>query len=376
LANRSADFNYKVALAEGLKKLQAGRLRQAEEQFRYLVKHFPSAEGGYRGLAKVLVEQEDRSSAMRMLLDGGAALAKAGNRESAIAVYKEAVALDGNDLGAHRRLAAALMLAGDQEGAAHEYVRYINNAVAGNDIARAKSEAAYALERLGGNREVAAAARSAGADVPVMPVAPPEDRAALMKSTFGMDLPPADAMPMAPQRWDGPIPEAPPPQSAKEQKSSWDAPPPLTSTHGRAETVLPARAVGESDPWASTDAAAQGAAMPSAGEAVPADADASTVEAQAAKLIASGDPRGGEHAIEAARRYIAEGHIDAASDLLLQLVAKGVAGHDAQRLLIDVTKSLGKNEMTKTKMKLLVEALKLDGRAELAAEVEQQAQAS
>lgn len=375
MANRSADFNYKVALAEGLKKLQAGRLRQAEEQFRYLVKHFPSAEGGYRGLAKVLVEQEDRSSAMRMLLDGGSALAKAGNRESAIAVYKEAVALDPNDLAAHRRLAAALMLAGDNESAAHEYVRFINSAVATNDVARAQSEAAYALERLGGNREVADAARSAGAEVPDMPAQMPEDRAALMKSTFGVTLPPADvsAAPTAPQRWDGPLPEEPAAAPATEAKSSWDTPPPLASTHGRAETVIPARASGESDPWRT--AAPDAATAPSA-EPVPADADASTVEAQAAQYIASGDPRGGEQAIEAARRYIADGRIDAASDLLLQLVAKGVAGHDAQRLLIDVTKRLGKSEMTKTKMKLLAEALKLDGNAELAAEVEQLAEAS
>ena len=61
------DFNYKVALASGLKSLQAGRLRQAEEQFRYLVEKFPGSPGGYRGLAKVLVELEDRS--VRMLFD-------------------------------------------------------------------------------------------------------------------------------------------------------------------------------------------------------------------------------------------------------------------------------------------------------------------
>ena len=49
------DFNYKVALASGLKSLQGGRLRQAEVQFRYLVTKFPGADGGYRGLAKVLM---------------------------------------------------------------------------------------------------------------------------------------------------------------------------------------------------------------------------------------------------------------------------------------------------------------------------------
>src|SRR5438445_13117898 len=113
MASKSSDFNYKVALASGLKSLQGGRFRQAEEQFRYLMSHSPGAEGGYRGLAKVLVEQEDRPAALRILLDGGAALAKAQQRTGAIAIYREAVALAPADLTAHRRLAAALALGGD-----------------------------------------------------------------------------------------------------------------------------------------------------------------------------------------------------------------------------------------------------------------------
>jgi len=395
LASRSADFNYKVALAEGLKKLQAGRLRQAEEQFRYLVKNFPGAEGGYRGLARVLVEQEDRSGAMRMLLDGGAALAKADRRENAIALYREAVALDASDLTAHRRLAAALQIAGAQEDAAHEYVRFINNAMNKNDTSRAQSEAAYALERMPRSREVIEVARAAGIDAPEpppMPAATSDDRAALMHSTFGTFAPamdtaepkaqepssamaqppatPADQQPSMPMsRWDGPVeatPKAPAPQ-----KDAWSSPPPLATTHGRAETVVPAR-TSDGDPWA---AAEPEPAPAEPLEPIDANADAAMVEAQAVRFLAQGDPRGGEHAIEAARRYIAEGHVDAASDLLLNLVATGVAGHEAQRLLIEVTKSLGKKEVAKTKMKLLVEMLRLDGRQELAAEVEQLAEA-
>jgi len=383
LASRSADFNYKVALAEGLKKLQAGRLRQAEEQFRYLVKNFPGAEGGYRGLARVLVEQEDRAGAMRMLLDGGAALAKADRRENAIALYREAVSLDAGDLTAHRRLAAALQIAGAQEDAAHEYVRFINNAMNLKDGARAQSEAAYALERMPRSREVIAAARAAGVDAkepPPIAATSMEDRGALMQQTFGTSAPamntaqasatPTDQQPAMPMtRWDGPVeaaPKAPPPQ-----KDTWSTPPPLASTHGRAETVIPAR-TSDGDPWAAAEPETAPLDPP---EPIAEDADAATVEAQAVRFIAQGDPRGGEHAIEAARRYIAEGHVDAASDLLLQLVAKGVAGHDAQRLLIEVTRSLGKKEVAKTKMKLLVEMLRLDGRQELAAEVEQLAEA-
>ncbi len=351
MASRSADFNYKVALASGLKSLQGGRLRQAEEQFRYLVQHFPTADGGYRGLAKVLVEQEDRPGALRILLDGGARLAKAGERTGAIALYKESVALDGHDLTAHRRLAAALTLAGETDEAAHEYVRYITTAMSAGDRERAKLEAAYALERLPGNGEIAEAARAAGADAPAE-VAPEqaapissEDRDALMRSAFGGA--PAAAAPELPAQ-------------------SWE-----TTATAAWETTAPAPAPA-ADPWA---APAPAAAPTSHGDGVAAEADTATVEATAAHYLAKRDPRGGEHALEAARRHIAEGRMHAASDLLLQLIAAGIVDHEAQRLLVEVTMSLGRKDVAKAKVQLLVEALRLDGRAELAAEVEQLAQA-
>ncbi|MGH2370439.1 MAG: tetratricopeptide repeat protein, partial [Chloroflexota bacterium] len=88
------DFNYKVALASGLKHLQANRLRQAEEQFRYLVSKFPKADGGYRGLARVHVELGDKAAALATLREGAAALSKAGDRSQAIEILREAVQLD------------------------------------------------------------------------------------------------------------------------------------------------------------------------------------------------------------------------------------------------------------------------------------------
>src|SRR5206468_651543 len=100
------------------------------------------------------------------------------------------------------------------------------------------------------------------------------------------------------------------------------------------------------------------------------DADSRAVEADAARYLAKHDPRGGDAALEAARRYIADGRNDAASDLLLQLIASGVADHDAQRLLVDVVRTLGKRDVAKAKCQLLVQALRLDGREDLAAEVE------
>jgi hypothetical protein len=98
--------------------------------------------------------------------------------------------------------------------------------------------------------------------------------------------------------------------------------------------------------------------------------DPVAVEAAAAGYLATRDPRAAAMALEAARYYIQEGDVDAASDLLLQLIAAGVANHDAQRLLIDVVRTLGKREVAKTKCQLLAHALLLDGRNDLAAEVE------
>ena len=222
MSTRSSDFNYKVALASGLKSLQAGRLRQAEEQFRYLLTRFPAADGGYRGLAKVLIEQEDRPAALRMLLDGGAAVAKSGQRAAAVGLYRDAAAVDGNDLTAHRRLAAALTLAGEQTGAAEEYVRYIQAALLLGARERARLETEFALERLPESRELIKMARTLGMDAPeprapeVAPAraaavapeprsreepAPVErhaaatDRDALMRSAFGGSEPRSEPAP-------------------------------------------------------------------------------------------------------------------------------------------------------------------------------------
>ena len=132
------------------------------------------------------------------------------------------------------------------------------------------------------------------------------------------------------------------------------------------------------DPWAApapppaspSVPAAERAASPKA-EPSFAEADSAFVEAAAARYLATHDPRAAGAALEAARRYIKDGRNDAASDLLLQLIASGVANHDAQRLLVDVVRLLpGKRDVVRAKCQLLVQALLLDGRADLAAEVE------
>lgn len=378
MGTRSSDFNYKVALASGLKSLQAGRLRQAEEQFRYLLARFPAADGGYRGLAKVLIEQEDRPAALRMLLDGGAAVAKSGQRASAIGLYRDATALDPNDFTAHRRLAAALTLAGEQTVAAEEYVRYIHAALLLGARESARREAGFALERLPASRELVKIARTLGMDVEEPSSAPApapapvsatgterhagaEDRAALMRSAFGgAEVRTESAPPSQPTQ-----PEAAP--AASEPVS---APEPAA-----ADTAPVAQSASSSDPWAADGEAVsdpQAMTLGGSDDEQPAeDADSQAVEAAAARYLAKRDPRGGEAALKAARRYIADGRNDAASDLLLQLIASGVANHDAQRLLVEVVRTLGKRDVAKAKCQLLVQALRLDGREDLAAEVEE-----
>ena len=436
----SKDFNYQVALKEGLKSLEQGRLRQAEQSFKYLVDKFPGAEGGYRGLAKVHFEQEDRAGALRVLREGAAALTKSGERSQAIGLLRQAVALDPPDLATHRRLAAALALAGDTDGSVEEYARFIRDLRDNGDIEKAKNEAAWAKGQLRGVKAVAtldAIANEAPSkrDEPADAEEPAEDSARFSEREGGTAL-----RPQAADQWEAPRAEParsftppPAPPSDPHADDPWASPPPLTPTRSTT-SAQPAREITlENDPWASatiptpairswttdhqmaddadtTDERSAATPEPEIAD-VPAEesaveemaveqtiteeqaapvfepvpdtwmvapengepkveVDPAGVEAAAARYLATRDPRAAPLALEAARHYIKEGDLDAASDLLLQLIAAGVANHDAQRLLIDVVRTLGKREVAKTKCQLLARALLLDGRNDLAAEVE------
>src|SRR2546423_4093727 len=77
------------------------------------------------------------------LKDGAAMLTQAGNRVAALAVMWSAVAIAPTDLGAHRRLAAMLANAGDIDGAANEYARFIEFMIPIRDAGRATMDLAY-----------------------------------------------------------------------------------------------------------------------------------------------------------------------------------------------------------------------------------------
>lgn len=324
------DFNYKVALASGLKSLQAGRLRQAEEQFRYLVQKFPAQDGGYRGLAKVLIELEDRPAALAALREGAAALAKGGAREQAIALLRDAITLDPADLATHRRLAAALWLAQDTEGAMTEVERYVHTHVAMSGVDHARSEIGYALERFGEHPRLGALA-----------------------NRFGVAMPEKAEEP-------APDPEPEPEPARREEPVSREVAPAVAQEPAPAEP-----------PPADWPRIAQLPASPTAAAPALVSADdAATAEARAAELLARGDGRAGEAALAAARAHIAEGHLAAASDLLLGLIASGVRMHEAQRMLIDVTRTLNKPDLTRAKAALLAQALRLEGRTAQADEID------
>jgi hypothetical protein len=83
------------------------------------------------------------------LKEGAAMLTQAGNRVAALAVMWSAVAIAPTDLGAHRRLAAMLANAGDIDGAASEYARFIEFMIPIGDLGRATMELAYGARVLG-----------------------------------------------------------------------------------------------------------------------------------------------------------------------------------------------------------------------------------
>jgi hypothetical protein len=94
---------------------------------------------------------EMHRSDLEALKDGATMLTQSGNRIAALAVMWSAVAIAPTDLGAHRRLAAMLANAGDIDGAANEYARYIEFMIPIGDVARATMELAYGGKMLGGH---------------------------------------------------------------------------------------------------------------------------------------------------------------------------------------------------------------------------------
>ncbi|MDQ2913664.1 MAG: hypothetical protein M3T56_10455, partial [Chloroflexota bacterium] len=101
----------------------------------------------------------------------------------------------------------------------------------------------------------------------------------------------------------------------------------------------------------------------------PAD-DAAAAHVRATILIAAHDARATETALDAARRLMALHKMQAASDVLLDLIGAGFKDREAQRLLIEVDCELGRPDTAREKCQLLGAAYRLDGQGAVAEDVE------
>lgn len=93
--------------------------------------------------------EDERRADLERLKEGAALLAQHGNRVAALAVLWTAVAMDPVDQSVHRRLAAALASGGDLDGAAQEYVRYVEFLLPRGELELATAELHYAAQTLG-----------------------------------------------------------------------------------------------------------------------------------------------------------------------------------------------------------------------------------
>jgi hypothetical protein len=402
-----APNDHRLASDAAAKLFSSGRLRQAETAYRELVNKHGDADS-YAGLARTLVSLEDRDAALLTLRDGAAAFARKNDRVSAIALLGVAVEIAPFDLAAHRRLAAALANQGDLISACEEYSRFIDAALAQRDLRRAWLELTYGRETLGDLPQLLAIAdRVAAAQGGAMPTPPPPVRVAATPS----------ARAPAPTRIVAVTAPAPAPAKRASDEATAEAKHRsalAAAVHARtrpeassavvlknAETITHAERTditNAADLLARAGLGNQTAPKPRAPSAAPAPArtvaftprpaaeieaelarhaatgspaaDAVAADIRAAILIGARDVRAGEVALDAARRLMALHKMQAASDVLLDLIAAGFRNREAHRLLIEVNCELGRRETAREKCQLLGAAYRLDGQGAVAEDVE------
>ena len=98
--------------------------------------------------------------------------------------------------------------------------------------------------------------------------------------------------------------------------------------------------------------------------------DAAVAHVRATILIAAHDARATQTTLDAARRLMALHKMQAASDVLLDLIGAGFRDREAQRLLIEVDCELGRRDTAREKCQLLGAAYRLDGQGAVAEDVE------
>jgi tetratricopeptide (TPR) repeat protein len=409
--------NHRLASDAAAKLFASGRLRQAETAYRELATKHGDVDS-YSGLARTLVSLEDRDAALLVLREGASAFAKKNDRVNAVALLGVAVEMAPSDLAAHRRLAAALANQGDLISACEEYARFIDVSLAQRDTRRAWLELTYGRETLGDLPQlVAIADRVAAAQGGAKPTPPPPVRVAATPSTpAGVGAP--GVVPPAPVKIVT-VTQPPAPVTSKRV-------PDVAAVEAKHRSALAAAVQARTRPEASsavvlknaetithaersdlTNAAdllaraGLGATLkpkPAAAVATPAPrkvvvftprpiaeleaelerqiatgnpaGDAGVAHVRATILIAARDARATETALDAARRLIALHKMQAAADVLLDLIGAGFRDREAQRLLIEVNCELGRRDTAREKCHLLGTAYRLDGQGAVAEDVE------
>jgi tetratricopeptide (TPR) repeat protein len=97
---------------------------------------------------------------------------------------------------------------------------------------------------------------------------------------------------------------------------------------------------------------------------------ANTAATRATLLIGMRDKRANDATLDAARRLLTLGKLVGASDLLLDFIAHGFTDREAQRLLIEIDCAIGRRDTAREKCQLLSYAYRLDGRTDVAEDVE------
>ncbi len=408
---------HRLASDAAAKLFAIGKLRQSETAYRELVEKHGDLDS-YRGLARAQAALEDPGAAIATLRDAAARYAASGDRNAAVMLLAEAVALVPTDLAAHRRLAAALANQGDLVGAVEEYARFVDVALAQHDPRRALMELTYGRETLGDlpellkivDRVTAQAARA----VPLAQNAP-APKPLTPPTLTPQARPPLATPPPPPVR--SVIPQPPRPAPALTQA----APTPTNvKGHPLNDRLHTPSSDGKTRPDASHTAvvlkgaktvthAEQGdltgpvnllerAGLSKNGHKSATTSDRPArpprppidLERELAMLVPSGngieaamiaasraavltgarDTRATTAALDAARRLLGLGKLQSASDVLLDYIGHGFTDREAQRLLIEVDCAIGRRDYAKEKCQLLSYAYRLDGRAEVAEDVE------
>ena len=416
-AEAKAPNDHRLASDAAAKLFASGRLRQAETAYRELVAKHGDVDS-YGGLARTLVSLEDRDAALLALREGAAAFARKNERVNTVALLGVAVEIAPSDLAAHRRLAAALANQGDLISACQEYARFIDVSLAQRDTRRAWLELTYGRETLGDLPQLLAIAdRVAAAQGGAKPTPPPPVRVAATPSApAAVGTPDRVGAPVTPVKI---VTVTQPPAAAPAKRVPDEA-----AVEAKHRSALAAAVQARTRPEASSAVVLKNAetithaehsdlanaadllaraglgakpapmpepAAPKGKHAVaftprpiaeleaelachpatgaPAE-DAGAAHVRATILIAARDARATEVALDAARRLMALHKMQAASDVLLDLIGAGFRDREAQRLLIEIDCELGRRDTAREKCHLLGAAYRLDGQGAVAEDVE------